>query len=291
MVKRSQNDGIHVVVEGIDGSGKSTVLNACRDWAKSLGKQNFFDVVTFSQEHHRLPKLNEIKDADVLLTAEPCFCWTGAAIRDEIISKHTTQNAQRVTCNAEPSDVTSYKLSPPQRDPATSTLIEAGQESRYSGLETAEAFSLDRLVLFRKIIIPFLQGRPDRMVFQDRGLGSTLAYQPLQDASLSTELLVKLSGNAQTLAFNPTMLILIRTEASAAMARLANRTDKKDDHIFEVPDFQQKLAIRFLSDDVLGPFKQAGTIVSEVDGNSSIEQVATAVKDILSTKLENFARM
>ncbi|MFA6447183.1 MAG: hypothetical protein WCW31_02895 [Patescibacteria group bacterium] len=273
MVKRSQNDGIHVVVEGIDGSGKSTVLNACRDWAKSLGKQNFFDVVAFSQEHHRLPEMDEIGDADVLLTAEPGFCWTGSAIRDEIIAKRDSRHVTRDT--KDESQVTNHE----------------SQEPRYSGLETAEAFSLDRLVLFRKIIIPFLQGHPDRMIFQDRGLGSTLAYQPLQDVSLSTELLVKLSGNAQTLAFNPTLLILIRTEAAAAMARLANRTDKKDDHIFEVPDFQQKLAIRFLSDDVLGPFKQAGTIVSEVDGNSGIEQVATAVKGILSTKLENFARM
>lgn len=265
MIKRQPNDGLHVIIEGIDGSGKSTVLNACRAWSEDRGIK-FFNVVEFSQREGRLPSMDEIGDATGLITAEPGFCWTGKAIREEIIAKH---------------------LPPPQTPPPAGGALEL----RYSGWETAHAFAMDRLVLFRRVIIPFLQGHPERIVFQDRGLGSTLAYQPLQDETLSTEKLLTLPGNEQTIAYNPTMLLLIRTEAAAAMARLAGRTDKQDGVIFEEPDFQTRLVQRFLSEDVLGPFKQAGSIIGEVDGNQGIQEVAQAVKGLLSQKLANFARI
>ncbi|MFA6161081.1 MAG: hypothetical protein WC766_02760 [Patescibacteria group bacterium] len=253
MIHRQPNDGLHVIIEGIDGSGKSTVLNACRAWAEERGI-SFFDVVDFSTREGRLPTVEEAKPATGLITAEPTFCWTGRAIREEMIAKHV--------------DVI-----------------------RYSGWETAHGFSVDRLVQFRRVIIPFLQNHADRIIFQDRSLASTLAYQPLQDESLTTEKLLSLPGNAQTIAFAPTLLILIRTEAAAAMARLSARTEKQDEHIFEVEDFQQRLVKRFLSDDVLGPFKQAGTLIAEVDGNQSIEAVGESVKALLSQNLPNFARI
>lgn len=261
MIKRQANDGLHVMVEGIDGSGKSTVLKACREWAEERGA-TFFDVVSFMEQEQRLPNPADLGGANGLLCAEPTFCWIGRAIREEIIAKHLA-------------------------DSASGEIV----EPRYSGWETAQAFALDRLVLFRRLIIPFLRNHPERIIFQDRGLGSSLAYQPLQDTSLSTERLLELPGNAQTVAFNPTLLLLIRTEAAAAMARLAQRTDKQDEVIFEEPDFQTKLVQRFLSDDVLGPFKQAGTMISEIDGNQNIEQVAKEVKSALSQKLDFFARM
>lgn len=261
MIKRQANDGLHVMIEGIDGSGKSTVLKACREWAEERGTV-FFDAVSFMEQEQRLPTLEDLGPANGLLCAEPTFCWIGRAIREEIIAKH---------------------LPPPHAEGVT--------EARYSGWETAQAFALDRLVLFRRLIIPFLHNHPERIIFQDRGLGSSLAYQPLQDTSLDTERLLDLPGNAQTIAFNPTMLLLIRTEAAAAMARLAQRTDKQDEVIFEEPDFQSKLVQRFLSDDVLGPFKRTGTIVGEIDGNQAIDQVALSVKALLSQKMDFFARM
>ncbi|MHB8831514.1 MAG: dTMP kinase [Patescibacteria group bacterium] len=254
MIKREKNDGLHAIIEGIDGSGKSTVLNACRAWAEDRGV-TFFNVIEFSEREGRLPNAEEVGGATGLITAEPTFCWVGKAIREEIIAKHD----------------------------------EAGQ--RYTGWETAQAFALDRLVQFRRLVIPFLQNHPERIIFQDRGLGSSLAYQPLQDTSLTTKQLVELPGNAQTLAFSPSLLILIRAEATATMARLAQRTDKQDKDIFEEPSFQQKLAQRYLSDDVLGYFKQVGTKIAEVDGNQGIDQVASAVKSLLSQNLPDFGRI
>ncbi len=255
MIQRKPEDGLHAIIEGIDGSGKSTVLNACRAWAEERGV-SFFNVIEFSEREGRLPSVEEVGSASGLITAEPTFCWVGKAIREEIIAKRENEDIPR-----------------------------------YSGWETAQAFALDRLVLFRRLIIPFLQGHPERVVFQDRGLGSTLAYQPLQDSSLNTYKLIDLPGNAQTLAFAPSLLILIRTEAAAAMARLAGRKDKQDGVIFEEPDFQQKLVQRFLSDEVLGPFKQAGTSILEVDGNAGIDEVSSAIKGLLSQNLPNFGKI
>jgi len=258
MIQRKADDGLHVMIEGIDGSGKSTVLNACRSWAEERGIV-FFDVVAFSEREGRLPSVDEVGDATGLITAEPTFCWTGKAIREEIIAKHEVRGT---------SDV-----------------------GRYTGWETAQAYALDRLVLFRRLVIPFLQNHPDRIIFQDRGLGSSLAYQPLQDLTLTMERLLELPGNAQTIAFAPTLLLLIRTEAAAAMARLAKRTEKQDDVIFEEPDFQSKLVKRYLSDEVLGPFKRIGTKIAEIDGNLGIDAVAAAVKNLLSQNLPDFARI
>ncbi len=252
MIKRQQNDGLHIVIEGIDGSGKSTVSRACEAWAEERGA-SFFNVIEFSEREHRLPSLEEVGDATGLLTAEPTFCWIGKAIRDEIIAKH-----------------------------------EGDALPRYDGWETAHAFAADRLVQFRRLIIPFLQNHPERIVIQDRSLASSLAYQPLQDTSLSTERLLELPGNRQTIEFYPNLLLLIRTEAAAAMSRLEARTDKQDEVIFEEKDFQTKLVQRFLSDEVLGPFKQAGSKIGEVDGNRSIDEVSGAVKDLLSQELPNF---
>ena len=251
MIKRGNNDGLHIIIEGIDGSGKSTVSQACESWAEARGI-NFFNIVEFSEQEGRLPELTEIGDVNGLLMAEPTFCWTGRAIRDEIIAKRE------------------------------------GEPLRYDGWETAHAFAVDRLVQFRKLVIPFLQNHPERIIFQDRSLASTLAYQPLQDMSLSTRQLLELPGNRQTIDFFPSMLLLIRTEAAAAMSRLEQRTDKQDGVIFEEKNFQERLVKRFLSDDVLGPFKEAGTVIGEVDGNQTIPQVAASVDQTLSQFFANF---
>lgn len=244
--------GKMIAIEGIDGSGKSTVFNACRSWAESNG-HTYFDVVEFTKRERRLPQIEELGNATAIHTAEPTYAWIGAAIREEIIAKHDTEQVQR----------------------------------SYSGSETADAFALDRLVLYRRLIMPFLDGHPERIVLHDRGLASTLAYQPLQDPSLSVEDLLKRPGNAQAIAFPPTLLALLRVPAHIARERLANRTDKQDNHVFEEDDFQRKLSERFFSEEILGPFRRAGTIIVEIDGTLGVERVAENVKELLKKMLGN----
>lgn len=252
MISRTQNDGLHIILEGIDGSGKSTALSACQQWAEKRGTR-FFDVVQYCKEKKHLPSLDEIGNVTGLLLAEPTFCWTGSAIREEMISKSTA--------------------------------------NRYTGTETAEAFALDRLVQLRRILIPFLKNNPDRIVIQDRSIISSLAYQPLQEAALTEEKILSFSGNRQALAFAPTDLMILKIPVEIAQDRLAGREEKKDDAVFEKRDFQKRLAKRYEIKTVLGPFQEKGVDISLLDASASREQILNDILQKLSEKYPNFGIM
>ncbi len=72
-----------IVFDGIDGSGKTTALEAAVNFLRK--RKKVFDLVAWSKEHHALPETVEFKSADVILSAEPTHAWIGAAIRNEII--------------------------------------------------------------------------------------------------------------------------------------------------------------------------------------------------------------
>ena len=80
-------------IDGIDGSGKSTLLNAARAWAEERGLR-VIDTVAWSKENGRHPTLEDVGDADVLLTAEPTHAGIGKEIREEIIRTNTPYNAR-----------------------------------------------------------------------------------------------------------------------------------------------------------------------------------------------------
>ncbi len=252
MISRTQNDGLHIILEGIDGSGKSTALSACQQWAEKRGIR-FFDVVQYCKEEKHLPSLEIIGSVTGLLLAEPTFCWTGSAIREEMISKSTA--------------------------------------NRYTGTETAEAFALDRLVQLRKILIPFLKDHPNRIVIQDRSIISSLAYQPLQEETLTEEKILSLSGNRQALTFAPTDLMILKIPVGIAQDRLAGRKEKKDDAVFEKRDFQQRLAERYEAKTVLDPFREKGVDISVLDASASREKIQEDILQKLSKKYPNFGIM
>lgn len=226
-----------IVIDAIDGAGKSTAIGAMVDWLASKGKKSF-DLVAFQKEHHRLPELEELGDADLLLSAEPTYSWVGAAIREEIIKEHTDRT--------------------------------------YDGKTAALAFSIDRYILFSRLILPFLQTKPDAWVIQDRGTISSLAYQPLQDPSVTLDWLLTLDGNKLELSRPPELLLLLRLAPEVAMTRLSGREEKMDGHIFEQATFQERLAARYRDPDVLAPYKNAGTEVIEIDASRSKEEVGSA---------------
>lgn len=236
--------GLFIVVDAIDGAGKSTALQAISKHLESKGKR-LFDLVAFQKEHHRLPELAELADVDVLLSAEPTYSWAGLAVREELIKAH----ADRV----------------------------------HSGKVTAEGFSLDRYVLFSRVVLPFLNERPGRVVIQDRGVITSLAYQPLQDPSITLEWLQSLSGNALELSRPPELLFLLRITPEEAMERLSKRTEKQDGVVFENTDFQARVAMQYRSEAVLAPYKNGGTKVIEIDATQTPEQVAQALISYLPT--------
>ena len=245
MLKNTQSDGFHIMIEGIDGSGKSTALQACYDWAQEKDIQ-IFNVLDYCQKEKKLPQPSDFYQYNGLFVNEPTFCWTGSAIRDEIITKHTEKYRQ------------------------------------YSGWEASEAFALDRLILFKRIIIPFLKNQHQHIIFQDRGLLSTLAYQTLQDPHLSIDKLLNLSGNQTTLDWAPNIIFILNTPAKIALERLNKRTEKQDNAIFEKEAFLTKLAQQYLNPKIIEPFKKVNTKIIIINGTQSIPDVQNDIKNHLN---------
>ena len=243
------DQGRLVVIDAIDGAGKSTVIRAMTDW---LAQKNLavFDLLAYQKEHHRLPDVESAEEsalhaADVLISAEPTYSWIGAAIREEIIKVHSGYS--------------------------------------YHGKAAAEAFALDRQVLFTRVILPFLSAKPNRWVIQDRGLISSLAYQPLQDERVTLDWLLSLEGNRAELARPPELLLLLRLAPEEAMTRLSNRKEKVDGDIYETASFQEKLALRYRDPAVLAPYRDAGTRIIEIDASGSPEDVGKRACEALAS--------
>lgn len=232
--------GTLVIVDAIDGAGKYTAIKAMADHLAAKGLK-IFNLSEYTKREHRLPSVDEpgIVDADVLISSEPTFCWIGAAIREEIIKAQVGRS--------------------------------------YHARAAAEAFALDRQVLFTRIILPFLQARPNRYVLQERGVISSLAYQPLQDETVTVDWLLSLEGNRAELSRPPDLLFLLRLTSEEAMKRLGGRLDKVDGHIYEEQSFQERLIARYRDPEVLKPYQEAGTHIMEVDANQSPEAVGRAV--------------
>ncbi len=194
------------MLDGIDGSGKSTIIYGL---AEHFQKKGFkvFDLKNYWQKNKTYPEFFEISGYDIILSAEPTSAWIGEAIRKELISNE--------------------------------------QAGLYSAKLISEAFSLDRAVLYRRIIIPALQA--GKIVLQDRGVTTSIIYQPAQQGGVKLNEVLRLEGNALALKWAPDILMLADIAPRAAMARLARRTAKKDNVIFEKLPFQNKVYKRFRS--------------------------------------------
>lgn len=194
--------GILVIVDGIDGSGKGTIVKALADWA-AAEKMKVLDLKEYWKTKHTFPEPEEVAKYDVLVSAEPTFSMVGQAIREEIV-----------------------------RD----------NGRHYSAWTTAEAFSLDREILYRRIIIPALE--QGKIIFQERGVTTSIIYQPIQEEPLELQKILELSGNKLALEYRPDLLIITEVDPKEAMRRLAER-NKKDNTIFEKLPFLEKIAERF----------------------------------------------
>jgi dTMP kinase len=206
-----------------------------------------FDTVAFCKLQGRLPLPEDLEGADVIFTAEPTHAWVGRGIRDE--------------------------------------FIRTG--ARYGARIAAQAFALDRLLQITRVIRPFLEGHPERMVIQDRGLISSLAYQPLQSEiekesdPVTVDWLLSLDGNKVGLEHRPDAFIFLDVDPAIALQRLAGRHEKLDDVRFENPVFQAALAERYRDPNVTAPLTQRGTRIVTIDGGQTREQVAEATKAFL----------
>ena len=215
------------MIDGIEGSGKSTILDA---WKSHLANQNknVFDFKKYSLEHGRYPTYDEIKPYEYIFTAEPTYIGIGKVIREELIKNGTDYPEQAI----------------------------------------AEAYSLDRFILYKKIIIPALED--GKTIIQDRGVSTSLCYQST-NGILSLDFLAALPGNALALQHRPDWLILVQMSLETAQTRLAKRYEKQDDAIFDKIEFQQKVAATFASVNYQKLFLDKGTQITQLNTDAKID--------------------
>lgn len=233
-----------IIIDGIDGSGKDTILDAWADQLTKEGKR-IFRLRDFWAEHHAHPEPEDLEGYDVLLSTEPTYVWFGAAIRQEFIR---------------------------------------ASGRKYSAKAIAQAFSLDRLVLYKRVLLPAL--KRGMTILQTRGVSTTLAYQTAQgDASVTPEYIMKLRGHAFALKHAPDVLLIADLDPAAAMGRLAGRDNKKDNAIFERQDYLEKTHANFHAEWYRDIFESRGTKVVYFPTDENIDSMKQKATEELTNLL------
>jgi len=230
-----------IVVDGIDGSGKGTVVEYYKKYFLKKRKK-ILDLKDYWRKKHSLPEPRDLEKYEVIISAEPTFSLIGLAIRDEIV-RHN--------------------------------------ERTYSALATAQAFSLDRFILYQRVIIPCL--KEGKIIVQERGVSTSLVYQPVQKESLSLRKILDLEGNKLALKFRPDFLIITTVEPDVAIKRLEKRKKKQDFAIFEREDFLRKIQSRFKAKWFKNIFEKRGTKILYLDTSGSLKDLEKKVLDILKS--------
>lgn len=231
-----------IMIDGVDGSGKSTIVQTWENTLKEQGKR-VGTIKTIAAELNRLPTLEELANFDVIFSNEPTNTWVGAAIRQEMIAHETS----------------------------------------YSGIATAEAYSLDRLILYTRLIIPLLE--QGKTVIQDRGVSTSLCYQPIQDPNLTMQQVANLEGNALALKHRPDHLVIADVPAETAMTRLGGRSDKQDNAQFEKESFLTQARTSFLSEEYQSLFASRGSAIHVLNCDQPLDIMTAEATRLLQSYL------
>lgn len=233
-----------LVVDGIDGSGKSSIIRALAERRRKDGGC-VFDLRAFAREEHRFPEPEELRGYDLLVTGEPTYAWVGAALREEIIRANN-------------------------RD--------------YGSWRSAEAFALDRLLHYRRVLLPARERGMD--IIAERSVTSTLVYQLVQSErtgvpALTIEALCALEGNAIAITNPPDLFLLLSVDPARAFRRLDVRIEEQAEVIFEHFSMLEALAAGFCAPAFRQLLQRYGWHIAEVDANGAVEDaVASATMRI-----------
>lgn len=229
------------MIDGIAGSGKSTLVRAAETWARACGHR-VFDLGAWSREHADPPRFEEIGEHDVYFTFEPTRQWMGAAIRFEL----------------------------------------SRTDQPYSGASLAHAFALDREIMYKRLILPALAA--GKTVIQERGVCTSIAYQPIMPGALALEDILALPGNALALSRAPDHFIHARLDPAVAVERLKGRGDESRG-VFADIDLLRRVDERFRSDWFRELFQSRGTTLHDLPTDAPIETTGTNAQALISTIL------
>lgn len=231
--------GVFIVIDGIAGSGKSTIVRSWKEWVRAQNVQTF-DLLEWTQSNDTPPTLEDIKAADVLFTFEPTKQWIGSAIRHEM------------------------------------------SHGAYTGVEHAHAFALDRLIAYRRLIIPALNA--GKTIIQDRSVSSSIAYQPIMPGGPELDDLLNLPGNKLALEHAPTHLVLTKIAPEDVISRLKRNDDSKG--VFEDIELLKQIYERYQSDWYRELFIQAGTRIHDLDTSTQLDTTIQHATSLLTSLLK-----
>lgn len=255
-------NGKFIVIDGLDGIGKSVVLNAIISYLKEEGSR-VLDLHKYWDEYDFHPDFNNAKvngkpnrfylnldDYDVISSSEPTHVGIGKVIRHEVIAKN---------------------------------------KRAYPANLTAECYSTDRLVLYKRVILPALKN--GKIIIQSRSVSTSIVYQPIQskvqkEDSLSMKDIMELQGNKLALDNAPDLLIIPTIENVEALFSRINGRKKEDNCNFEKPQFQIKAKPLFEGKRLKRIFEKRGTIVKYLDAGISIESTKKQAIDIYKEVVE-----
>ena len=85
-----------LMVDGLDGSGKGTIIEAVKKFCED-SKLTILNLKEYCLEHISYPTTEEIAKHDVILSHEPSYSFIGRAIREELIDKAKDYSALSMT--------------------------------------------------------------------------------------------------------------------------------------------------------------------------------------------------
>lgn len=229
---KKEKEGLFIVIDGLDGIGKGVCLDVLKEEAEK-SKFKVFDLNEYWKDNNNIPTLEEIREVDVIVSSEPTYQGIGKYIRDTLVSKNN-------------------------KNPFSTSII-------------AQAYSLDREILYERLIIP--ARKKGITIFQSRSVSTSIAYQKLSGEKDGVDLkfILNLSGNKLALA-NPPNYLIIPTimNVEEIMNRLECR-EKKDDCVFENLDFQLEVKKEYESQSFKKIFEKRGTRILYVDVGKTLE--------------------
>lgn len=240
------NQGLFIMLEGIDGAGKGIIG---KNILKHFPIEKIFDLDQYLTEHQNYPEITDWENFPVISSSEPTYAPVGKYIRQELTNK----------------------------------------DKNYSSAALAQAYALDRQVLYEKVILPALE--KGKLIIQSRGFVSSIVYQNLgaNNNGLPLEEILNLPGNKLALQRTPDYVIIpTLKDAKQAFERLLARTEKQDNSIFEKLDFLTKAQLKYQGDELREFLKSHGSTVIYLDTSGTMEESEIHTQEFFDKYLKDF---